>query len=89
MALFPKVDQPNSPPPTFFSLNNPTKLNPSIILMNNNETNTPIAPLFTHNCQIKNELVSLILNNGSQKNIVAQDLVQCFKLPTTPHLAPY
>jgi hypothetical protein len=47
------------------------------------------VPLFTHNCQIKHKLTTLILDNGSQKNLVSQDLVQHLQLPTTPHPDPY
>lgn len=53
-----------------------------------NDSSTP-APLFTHKCQIKNVLATLILDNGNQKNLVAQDLVTRLSLPTTPHPAPY
>lgn len=52
--------------------------------MTTNESGIPVAPLFTHNCQIKHELVNLIVDNGSQKNLVAQGLVQPLNLPTTP-----
>jgi hypothetical protein len=52
------------------------------------QTSSPV-PLFTHNFQIKQSLAMLILDNGSQKNLVAQDLVQWLALPTTPHLTPY
>ena len=45
--------------------------------------------MFTHNCQIKHELDTLILDNGSQKNLIAQDLVQSLQLQTTPHREPY
>ena len=54
-----------------------------------NATNTSVAPLFTHNCQIKHELATLILDNGSQKNLVSQDLVESLCLPTTRHPHPY
>jgi len=71
------------------SLENPTKVNPSLILMTTNESGTSIAPLFTHNCQIKHDLVTLIFDNGSQKNLVAQGLVHRLSLPTTPQPNPY
>jgi len=45
--------------------------------------------LFTHNFQIKHVIATLILDNDSQKNIVAQTLVDTLHLPTTPHPAPY
>jgi len=47
------------------------------------------VPLFTHNCQIKNSLALLIMDNGSQKNLVSQELVDRLKLTTTPHPKPY
>jgi hypothetical protein len=47
------------------------------------------VPLFMHKFQIKHELTTLILDNGSQKNLVSQELVQHMKLPTTPQMDPY
>jgi len=72
---FTEVECLHSPlPPIVVSLDNPIEADPSLILMTANEAKTSIVPLFTHNCQIKNELATLILDNGSQKNIVAHDL---------------
>jgi hypothetical protein len=89
-TLFAEVTQSDSPdPPEVVSLENPTEVDPSLILMTTNEHDTSFVPLFTHNCQIKHELATLILDNGSQKNLITQDLVQCLQLPTTPHPEPY
>eukprot|EP00253_Pinus_taeda_P008244 PITA_08244 len=89
-TLFTEVEQPKATTPLpAISLKNPTEVDPSLILMTANAPNTSVTPLFTHNCQIKHELATLILDNGSQKNLVSQDLVACLCLPTTPHPHPY
>jgi hypothetical protein len=75
--------------PEIISLTNPTKVDPSLILMTTPEPNLHNVPLFTHNCQIKNDLATLILDNGSQRNLISQELVQHLQLPTTPHPDPY
>ena len=90
MSLFAEVAQSSSPNhPEVVSLDNPIEVDPSLILMTANEPNTSNIPLFTHNCQIKHELATLIMDNGSQKNLVSQDLVQRLQLPTTTHSNPY
>ena len=48
------------------SLNNPTEVDPSLILITQPASGRPNIPLVTHNYQIKNELSTLILNNGNQ-----------------------
>ena len=89
-TLFTEVEQPKATTPLpVVSLENPTEVDPSLILMTANAPNTSVTPLFTHNCQIKHELATLILDNGSQKNLVSQDLVARLCLPTTPHPHPY
>jgi hypothetical protein len=75
--------------PEVISLMNPTEADPSLILMTTPEPCRPNVPLLTHNCQIKNELTTLILDNDIQKNMISQDLVQHLQLPTTPHSDPY
>jgi hypothetical protein len=75
--------------PEFISLTNPTEVDPSLILMTTPELGHTSVPLFMHNNQIKHKLATLILDNGSQNNLVSQDLVQHLQLPTTPHLDPY
>jgi hypothetical protein len=75
--------------PEVISLTNPTEADPSLILMTMPKPGHTNIPLFTHNCQIKHKLTTLILDNGSQKNLVSQDLVQHLQLPTTPHPDPY
>jgi hypothetical protein len=70
-------------------LENPTEVDPSSILMTQEDSNTSTQPLFTHNCQIKNTLALLIMDNGSQKNLVSQALVNRLTLVTTPHPQPY
>eukprot|EP00253_Pinus_taeda_P035363 PITA_35363 len=89
-TLFTEVEQPKATTPLLVvSLENLTEVDPSLILMIDNATNTSVTPSFTHNCQIKHELATLILDNGSQKNLVSQDLVARLCLPTTPHPHPY
>jgi hypothetical protein len=72
-----------------FPLENPTEVDPSLILMTQEDSNASTQPLFTHNCQIKNALALLIMDNGSQKNLVSQALVNHLNLVTTPHTQPY
>ena len=66
-----------------------TEVNPSLILMNTDEKNSSTQPLFTHNCQIKNSLALLIMDNNNQKNLVSQELVNSLQLTITPHPKPY
>ena len=72
-------------PPDLISLGNPMEANPSLLLMDFDQIYTSVAPLFTHNCEIKLSLTTLILNNGSKKNLVTQNLVQHLHLTTIPH----
>lgn len=72
-----------------YHLTTPTECDPSLILMTSPEPGRTNVALYTHNFQIKHELATLILDNGIQKNIVSQDLVHHFQLPTTPHPDPY
>jgi hypothetical protein len=89
-TLFAEVAQPNSSDhPEIVSLDNPTEVDPSLILMTTNELDVSNIPLFTHNCHIKHELDTLILDNGSQMNLIAQNLVTRLNLPTTLHPTPY
>jgi hypothetical protein len=71
--------------PEVVSFDNPTKSNPSLILMETNELGTSTIPLFTHNFHIKHELATLIMDNDSQNNLISQALVQFLQLPTTSH----
>ena len=57
--------------------------------MTHDDSNSLTQPLFTHNCQIKNSLALLITENGSEKNLVSQALVNRLNLVTTPHPHPY
>ena len=85
-----EVSSSSSPPsPDLISLDNPTEADPFLFLMTSYQSSLSPAPLFTHDCQIKKSLATLILDNGSHKNLVAQDLVQRIQFPTTPHLSPY
>ena len=71
-TLFTQVEQPNATAPLpVVSLKNPTEVDLSLILMTTNATNTSVMPLFTHDCLIKYEFDTLILDNGSQKNLVS------------------
>ena len=45
--------------------------------------------ILNHNCQIKDQLATIILDNESQKNLITRDFVQHMQLPTTPHPSPY
>jgi len=70
-------------------LTNPTELGPSLILLTST-TQTPFhIPLFSHRCQIKNVLATFILDNGSEKNLIFEDLTRRISLHTTLHPFPY
>jgi hypothetical protein len=71
--------------PEFISLTNTTEVDPALILMILQEPNRHNVPLFTHKCQIKNELATLSLDNDSKMNMISQELVQHLQLPPTPH----
>jgi len=71
------------------SLSNPTKADPSLILMTTPEPGLTNVPIFTHNCQIKHQITTLILDNAIQKHLVSKDFIQHLQLPTTPHSDPY
>ena len=62
-------------PPKVISLENPTIVDPSLLLMTTYQSPTNVAPLFTHNCHIKQSMATLILNNDSYKNLIVEDLV--------------
>jgi hypothetical protein len=65
-TLFAKVAQYDYPDPVeVVSLEKPTKVDPSLILMTTNEQNTSFVPLSIDNCQIKHKLATLILDNES------------------------
>jgi hypothetical protein len=66
------------------SLTNPTEVDPSLILMTTPKPNHHNVPLFTHNCQIKDELATLILDNDSQRNLISQDFIQHLQTPHHP-----
>jgi len=88
------IDTTTPPVPTPMTINpiplpNPTKLDPSFSIMTSTSSDLTPSTLFTHNCQIKHIITTLILDNGSQTSLVAQNLVDWLQLPTTPHLAPY
>jgi hypothetical protein len=70
--------------PKFISLTNTTEVDPALILMILQEPGCHNVPLFTHNCQIKNELATLSLDNDSKMNLISQELVQHQQLPPTP-----
>jgi hypothetical protein len=57
------------------SLDNPTEFEPSLIRMTFEDSKSSPLPMFTHNFQIKQSLALLIMDNGSQKNLVSQKLV--------------
>ena len=56
--------------PEVVSLDNPIEVDLSLIFVTTNDPNTSNVPLFTHNCQIKHDLATLIMDNGIQKNHV-------------------
>jgi len=70
-------------------LDNPTEVGTSLILMNTDDQKSSTKPLFTHNFLIDNSLALLIMDNGSQENLVSQELVDRLQLTTTPHPKPY
>nr|CAD1839448.1 unnamed protein product [Ananas comosus var. bracteatus] len=45
--------------------------------------------LFTFRVQVKNEVIDAIINPGSQKNLISENLVQKLGLSTIPHPHPY
>jgi len=57
------------------SLPNLTEPNPTLLLMTSTLSVSTPPRLFTHNCQIKHIIATLVLNNGIQNNLVAQALV--------------
>jgi hypothetical protein len=59
------------PPLELIPLENPMKLNPSLMLMAIDSQNSSPTPFFTHNFQITQSMAMLILGNGIQKNLVA------------------
>jgi hypothetical protein len=70
-TLFTEVTQSDSRgPPEVVSLKNPIEVDPSLIMTTTNEHNTSYVPMFTHNFQTKHELATLILDNGSQTNLI-------------------
>lgn len=69
-------------------LNNPPQVDPALILMTSKHTKTP-SYFFSHNCQIKQSLALMVMDNGSQKYLVSQDLVHKLNLHTSPHPNPY
>jgi len=71
--------------PEFISLTNTTEVDPALILMILQEPGRHNVPLFTHKCQIENELATLSLDNDSKMNMISQELVQHLQLPPTPH----
>jgi len=71
------------------SLENPTEPDPSLVLMTTHNPTSSSPLLLTHNCQIKNAIATLILDNDNQKNLVSHELVQRLQLPTSLHPHPY
>jgi hypothetical protein len=57
--------------------------------MTHEDSNSSPQPIFTHNYQIKNTLTLPIMDNGSQKQLVSQDLANRLNLVTTPYPQPY
>jgi hypothetical protein len=87
-------DKPHSKPytsplPKIVSLRKSTTINPSLLLMTNANATSSSTLVSTHNCQIKDQLANMILNNGSQNNLMSQTFVILFQHPTTPHPSPY
>jgi len=70
-------------------LENPTDLDTSLILTTTHNSTTQEFPLFTHICQVKDIIPTIIFDNGSQKNNVSSNLFQHLNLRTTPHPNPY
>jgi len=53
------------------TLPNPTEPDPSLLLMTSTSFDLQPLTLFTHNCQIKHIVSTLILDNGSKKKLVS------------------
>jgi hypothetical protein len=71
------------------SLENPIDPDLSLVLVTTNNPTSLLPSLFTHNCQIKNTIATLILDNNSQKNMGSCELVQHLQLPNTLHPHTY
>jgi hypothetical protein len=48
----------------------------------------PKEALFTQNTQVKDQLVSIIIDKGNQINLAPQKLISYLQLPTTTHPTP-
>jgi hypothetical protein len=63
--------------------------NPNLLLLTNDLATHPTHLLFTHNSQIKNWIASIILDNGSLKNLFFHCFLTRLQLPITVHPSPY
>lgn len=89
-TLFSDAAQPStsraSPPDLIPPLSNTMEPDPSLILMTSNDPATFLAPLLTHNCQIKNVLATLIIETtGVRRTLSPRTWCSASTLPTTPH----
>lgn len=62
---------------------------PTLVLVNTQEARSDRERLFTFKMQVKQRILSAILDNGSQKNLISSSIVQEMGLPVMDHLNPY
>ena len=75
--------------PNVIYFDNPSQPGTYLILLPRESLPFSSTSMFMHNYQINEAIMTLIMDSGRQKNLVAHDLVQCLVLPTTPHPTPY
>ena len=68
---------------------NQVTTNPRLLLLSQSSTAATREAIFTQNCQIKDRICLLILDNGSMKNLISAKLIEQVQLPTEPHPSPY
>ena len=68
---------------------NQVSTNPRLLLLSRSSTVATREAIFTQNCQIKNQICLLILDNGSMKNLISAKLVEQLQLSTKPQPSPY
>ena len=64
---------------------NPSYIDPHLILMPNNSLSSNKEALCTYNCQIKHKLSYMVIDNGNQNNLPLLQLEKEQNLPTSTH----
>nr|KUM48832.1 hypothetical protein ABT39_MTgene4168 [Picea glauca] len=72
--------EPVTRPVDIINVENTTEPDPNLVLMSCPFPHPTRATILTHNCQIKDQVVKLIMYNGSQKNLVSTALVKALAL---------